>query len=236
MLRSPNELPRTGHRHHRLQGGRLRRGRPTAGLGLSRVSAAVAPARLGGSRFGAGLPRLLRRDPRGGGGQPAAIRFAGWESPARARPLRPSARPAGSWATAWSRPTPGRSSIVASFSREFGARRLYELHGPHAAPDVHALQAPLAAAAPARGVCGRPTVPLLRRPVPRSSLGLEPAISWPLAGRTMLFNVRTHQWDEEILAAIDLEPARLARPVPSGSVVGTIPHKVAARVGPAATA
>jgi xylulokinase len=47
----------------------------------------------------------------------------------------------------------------------------------------------------------------------------------------MLFNVRTHQWDGEILRAIDLDPDRLARPTPSGSVVGTIPRAVANELG-----
>ncbi|HOJ23483.1 MAG TPA: FGGY family carbohydrate kinase, partial [Armatimonadota bacterium] len=35
-------------------------------------------------------------------------------------------------------------------------------------------------------------------------LGLEPAISWPLAGRTMLFDVRAHDWSPEILDAVGL--------------------------------
>jgi len=38
-------------------------------------------------------------------------------------------------------------------------------------------------------------------------LGLEPAISWPLAGRTMLFNVRTHEWDDENSASDRTGPA-----------------------------
>jgi xylulokinase len=58
-------------------------------------------------------------------------------------------------------------------------------------------------------------------------LGLEPAISWPLAGRTMMFNVRTHEWDGGILSAVGLEPAKLARPLRSGEAVGTIPTAVA---------
>ncbi|NLX99461.1 MAG: hypothetical protein GXY83_25275 [Rhodopirellula sp.] len=65
----------------------------------------------------------------------------------------------------------------------------------------------------------------------QSKLGVQPAISWPLAGRTMLFNVRTHQWDDEILAAVELEPSRLARPLASGAVVDTIPRSVAENLG-----
>jgi xylulokinase len=65
----------------------------------------------------------------------------------------------------------------------------------------------------------------------QAQLGLEPAISWPMAGRTMLFNVQTHAWDEEILSAIELDASRLARPVPSGTVVGTVSSAAADELG-----
>lgn len=54
-------------------------------------------------------------------------------------------------------------------------------------------------------------------------LGMEPAIGYPSAGRTMLFDIRAETWSDDILAAIGLSPARLAIPRPSGQVVGTIP-------------
>lgn len=62
-------------------------------------------------------------------------------------------------------------------------------------------------------------------------LGIEPAISWPLAGRTMLFDVRRHEWSEEVLSVIDMDRTKLARTLPSGSIVGTIPHEVASDLG-----
>ena len=62
-------------------------------------------------------------------------------------------------------------------------------------------------------------------------LGLDPAIGYPLAGRTMLFNVITHKWDEQILSAIGLDDSQLARPLPSGSVVGFIPARIASQLG-----
>jgi xylulokinase len=58
-------------------------------------------------------------------------------------------------------------------------------------------------------------------------LGLEPAMSWPLAGRTMLFNVRTHAWDDGILDAVGLRRDQLSRPLASGEIVGRIPPAVA---------
>jgi xylulokinase len=53
-------------------------------------------------------------------------------------------------------------------------------------------------------------------------LGLDPMISWTLAGRTMLFDVRKHEWNMEILGKVGLRPDQLAQPQPSGSIVGTI--------------
>lgn len=53
-------------------------------------------------------------------------------------------------------------------------------------------------------------------------LGVEPAMGWPLAGRTMLFDVQRHVWSPEILDAIGLKAGRLARPLASGAVSGVI--------------
>lgn len=62
-------------------------------------------------------------------------------------------------------------------------------------------------------------------------LGLEPAIGYPLAGKTMLFNIIEHKWDERILSAIGLSPSQLAIPLPSGTVVGIIPSVIAGQLG-----
>ena len=53
-------------------------------------------------------------------------------------------------------------------------------------------------------------------------LGLEPKISWSLAGRTMLFDVISHQWSEGILSAIGLTAEKLAIPVAPGDIAGYI--------------
>jgi xylulokinase len=62
-------------------------------------------------------------------------------------------------------------------------------------------------------------------------LGLDPAMGWPLAGRTMMFDVSRHQWSPDILGVLGLMPDRLARPLQSGSVAGVIPAVVAASLG-----
>ena len=64
-----------------------------------------------------------------------------------------------------------------------------------------------------------------------STLGIEPAISWPLAGRTMMFDIKKHSWSSEILNEIDLPEKKLARPLQSGLVAGIIPDGIAAGLG-----
>lgn len=53
-------------------------------------------------------------------------------------------------------------------------------------------------------------------------MGIEPKISWPLAGRTMLFDVLNHCWSQEILEAVGIPVNKLAIPVASGAITGII--------------
>ncbi|MFW5846368.1 MAG: FGGY-family carbohydrate kinase, partial [Planctomycetota bacterium] len=48
----------------------------------------------------------------------------------------------------------------------------------------------------------------------------EPAMSWSLAGRTLLFAVQAHAWDEELCAAAGVPSSSLPRTAASGSVAG----------------
>ena len=55
----------------------------------------------------------------------------------------------------------------------------------------------------------------------------DPAIGWPLAGRTMLFDVTNHSWSKEILDDIGVRKTQLARPLPSGTVAGYVNKEIA---------
>jgi xylulokinase len=50
----------------------------------------------------------------------------------------------------------------------------------------------------------------------------QAVISHCLASRTQLFNLNAGKWDEEILSALGLVPTRLARVLPSGTLVGPL--------------
>ncbi|NQU38784.1 MAG: hypothetical protein HQ523_02420 [Lentisphaerae bacterium] len=108
-----------------------------------------------------------------------------------------------------------------TWPQTFGAKRLYEITG-HTAHPMFTLfkllwlrdNRPAVWRDAARFLCFEDLLSL--------RLGLEPTMGWPLAGRTMLFDVRRHEWNADILAAVGLDGSRLARPMPSGKVTGIL--------------
>lgn len=118
------------------------------------------------------------------------------------------------------------AALAQSWAQQFGAQRLYEKTG-HTAYPIFTLfkllwlreNEPEIWSKAARFLCFEDYL--------HYRLGIEPAISWSLAGRTMLFNVREQGWDAEILAAAGVSPEQLARPSASGEVVGIIPESLA---------
>ncbi len=64
-----------------------------------------------------------------------------------------------------------------------------------------------------------------------NALGGRPVMGWPLAGRTMLFDITRHVWSAELLEAVGLEEGRFAAALPAGTVSGTILPDAAARLG-----
>ncbi|NQU09145.1 hypothetical protein HQ590_00015, partial [bacterium] len=62
-------------------------------------------------------------------------------------------------------------------------------------------------------------------------LGLDPAMDYSLAARTMLFDVTRLTWSDELLGLAELDGSRLSRALPSGTVVGEVAPAVADRLG-----
>lgn len=59
-------------------------------------------------------------------------------------------------------------------------------------------------------------------------LGIEkPSMGWPLAGRTMLFDVVNHTWNNEILDKTGIRKEQLATPLQSGTFAGYVDSKIA---------
>lgn len=62
-------------------------------------------------------------------------------------------------------------------------------------------------------------------------LGLDPKISWSLAGRTMMFDVRKHIWDPDIIRRLEISEKQLSKPMPSGRKAGVVDVKIAKELG-----
>ena len=63
------------------------------------------------------------------------------------------------------------------------------------------------------------------------NVGIEPRISWSMAGRTMMFDVIKHQWSSEILEAAGLSDKKLAIPAAPGEITGTIGPEIGMKLG-----
>lgn len=121
-------------------------------------------------------------------------------------------------------------TLCETWGREFGREKLYRLTG-HTVHPMFTLFKLLWLREQRPEIWNQTAQCLCYEDLFHKRLGLDPAIGWSLAGRTMLFNVLTHAWDAEILAAVGLRPDQLARPLPSGAKAGVIPAVVARSLG-----
>ncbi len=62
-------------------------------------------------------------------------------------------------------------------------------------------------------------------------LGVEPFVDYSLANRTLLFDLATTDWSDELLALTGLDREKLPRPVPSGTVMGQVSRQAAEALG-----
>jgi xylulokinase len=113
---------------------------------------------------------------------------------------------------------------------EFGEDRLYEITG-HTPHPMFTLFKLLHFKQALPDVWNRTRHFLCFEDLLQFRLGLRPSISWPLAGRTLMFDVRRHAWDEDILRRVPVRPDQLATPIPSGAPAGCVAAGIASRLG-----
>lgn len=120
--------------------------------------------------------------------------------------------------------------FVESWPQDFGEEKLYQITG-HTAHSTFSVFKMLWIKANRPEVWARAEKFLCFEDLLQYRLGLDPAIGWSLAARTMLFDVRKHGWDRNILQKVGLSPGQLARPLSSGSKVGPIAPAIARDLG-----
>ena len=64
-----------------------------------------------------------------------------------------------------------------------------------------------------------------------SRLGLNPYVDYSLASRYLAFDIRRHEWSEEILAATGIDVEWLPVPVPPGTIAGKLDAAAAGQLG-----
>ncbi len=118
------------------------------------------------------------------------------------------------------------AAVMEAFSRRFGAERLYRITG-HTPSPMFTLAKLLWLKEERPELMRRARRFLCFEDLLIHALTGEAAMGWPLAGRTMLFDVRKHAWSAEILSELELTPAHFAAPQPPGSIAGTVKPEAA---------
>ncbi len=124
-----------------------------------------------------------------------------------------------------------RASIIADkWSKEFGIRKIYHITG-HTPHPLFSLFKILWIKENQPDVWEKTRYFLCFEDLFHYRTGLEPMISWSMAGRTMLFDVINHRWSKSILNRAGLDEERLATPVASGQITGIIPFRKDNKMG-----
>jgi len=114
------------------------------------------------------------------------------------------------------------NDLIAPWVEKFGEEKLYRITG-HTSHPMFSLFKLLWIKENAPGIWAKAHRILCFEDLLQYRLGIEnPSMGWPLAGRTMLFDVVNHTWNEEILGTLGLKKEKLSTPLQSGSVAGFV--------------
>jgi xylulokinase len=122
------------------------------------------------------------------------------------------------------------SDIAVTWSNDFGVEKIYEITG-HTPHPLFTLFKILWIKENQPDVWKNANLFLCFEDLFHYRVGLEPKISWSLAGRTMLFDVHRHEWNKEILEKSGLKADKLAIPVAPGEITGVIDGKFGLNLG-----
>jgi xylulokinase len=120
--------------------------------------------------------------------------------------------------------------IAADWSNTFGIERIYHITG-HTPHPLFTLFKILWIKENQPEVWGNTRYFLCFEDLFHYRVGLEPKISWSMAGRTMLFDVLNHEWSKEILETAEVPANWLAAPVAPGEITGIISLHYGNRLG-----
>ena len=119
------------------------------------------------------------------------------------------------------------NDLIAPWIEEFGEERLYRITG-HTPYPMFSLFKLLWMRKNEPGIWSKAERILCFEDLLQFRLGIKnPSMGWPLAGRTMLFDVVNHKWDSDILSKAGIRIDQLSIPLCSGSRAGYIGKDIA---------
>lgn len=119
------------------------------------------------------------------------------------------------------------NEYISPWTAAFGEEKLYRITG-HTPHPMFSLFKLLWVKENCAGIWAKANKILCFEDLLQYRLGITaPAMGWPLAGRTMLFDVVHHTWNSEILDKIGVRKEQLARPLPSGTIAGNVKNAIA---------
>jgi xylulokinase len=122
------------------------------------------------------------------------------------------------------------NELIMPWTDKFGEEKLYNITG-HTPHPMFSLFKMLWLKENRTDIWGKAHRILCFEDLLQYRLGIkEPSMGWPLAGRTMLFDVVKHTWDKEILAGVGVSTGQLSKPLQSGSFAGIIDPGTAAEL------
>ena len=122
------------------------------------------------------------------------------------------------------------SETIRAFTAKYGVERLYHQTG-HTASAMFSIAKLLWLRENQPDIFNRSHLFLCFEDLLAYRLTSCPVMGYPLAGRTMLFDVIHHQWVPELLEACGITADQLAAPLPSGTLCGALRPDVATELG-----
>lgn len=122
------------------------------------------------------------------------------------------------------------SAVMEEFTKDYGLERIYNITG-HTPSAMFSLAKLLYLRKRRPDIMASAVKYLCFEDLLVHALGGRTVMGWPLAGRTMLFDITKHSWSTELLDAVGLAPDNFSEPVPCGTVTGTLLPKVAEQLG-----
>jgi xylulokinase len=119
------------------------------------------------------------------------------------------------------------NEMIGPWTEKFGEDKLYKITG-HTPHPMFSLFKLLWIKENSPEIWGRTHRILCFEDFLQYRLGIKnPSIGWPLAGRTMLFDVIRHTWNDEILLNAGVRKEQLSAPLQSGTIAGYVSKGIA---------